>query len=119
MSVSQPIDKIWRNPIGRLLCVLGGMSLAAGMLTLYPQLLPVAKWSVPVCLVLWGITRFYLYGVEDMLTSAAGCLLILGGFSYASYLFTPMSELNGTVAQLIPVTGIFVELFAAHYRNQE
>jgi hypothetical protein len=48
------------------------MSLVAGILTLYPQFLPVAKWNVPVWLVLWGITRFYLYGVEDILTSGAG-----------------------------------------------
>lgn len=95
------------------------MCLVVGVLTLYPQSLPAVKWSVSVGLVLWAVTRFSLYRVDDTPTLAAGCLLILGGFSYASYLFIPMSELHGTIAQLVPVTGIFAELFAAHYRNQE
>jgi len=37
---------------------------------------------------------------------------------YASYLLISMGDLVGTVAQLIPVIGVFVELFAAYYRNQ-
>jgi len=119
MSVRQPLHRIWENPIGRLLTLFVGMCLVAGLLTLYPQSLPAIEWGVSVGLVLWGVTRFSLYGVDATPTLAAGCLLILGGFSYASYLFIPMSELHGTVAQLIPVIGIFAELFATHYRNQE
>jgi hypothetical protein len=30
-----------------------------------------------------------------------------------------MDELTGTIAKLIPAIGIFTELFAAHYRNQD
>lgn len=115
MSVSQSVDMVWNNPIGRLLTLLVGGGLVAGVLTIYPQLLPVVRWVVPVSLVFWGASRLYRYGVADSLSLAAGCLLILGGFTYASYLLISMGELAGTVAQLVPVVGIFVEMFAAHY----
>lgn len=119
MSVGQSADKVWNNPIGRLLTLLVGGGLVAGALTMYPQILPVIRWAIPVSFVLWGISRLYFYGVGDPLSLAAGCLLILGGFSYASYLLISMDELTGAVAQLVPAIGIFTELFAAHYRNQD
>ncbi|MGQ3330064.1 hypothetical protein [Halorubrum sp. FL23] len=118
MNVSQSADTVWNNPVGRLLTLLVGGGLVAGVLTIYPQLLPVVRWVVPVSLVFWGASRLYRYGVADSLSLAAGCLLMLGGFTYASYLLISMGELAGTVAQLVPVVGIFVEMFAAHYRNQ-
>jgi hypothetical protein len=119
MSVGQSADKVWNNPIGRLLTLLVGGVLVAGALTMYPQILPVVRWAIPVSFLLWGASRLYLYGVEDPLSLAAGCLLILGGFTYASYLLISMDELTGTIAKLIPAIGIFTELFAAHYRNQD
>lgn len=119
MSVGQSADKVWNSPIGRLVTLLVGGGLVAGALTMYPQILPVVRWAVPVSFVLWGASRLYLYGVGDSLSLAAGCLLILGGFTSASYLLISMDELTGTVAQLVPVIGIFTELFAAHYRNQD
>ena len=119
MCVDQSADKVWNNPIGCLLILLVGVGFVAGVLTMYPQFLPVLRWAMPVCLVLWGISRFYLYGVEDPLTMVSGCLLILGGFTYASYLLISMGELTGTIAQFVPMTGIFTELFAAHYRTQD
>jgi len=118
MTVRQSADKVWGNPIGRLLSLIVGVVLLAGALTLYPQIVPVVKWVTPVCLVLWGASRFYLYGVGNSLTTLAGCLLVLGAFTYASYLLVPMSEAPGTMAQIVPVVGIFVDLFATHYRNQ-
>ena len=118
MSVSQLGEKIWKTPIKRLLTLLVGGGLVAGALTTYPQLLPVVRWAIPVSLILWGASRLYRYGVADSLSLAAGCLLILGGFTYASYLSISIGEFAGTGAQLVPVVGIFVELFAAHYRNQ-
>ena len=117
MSVGRSARKVWDNPIGRLLTLLVGAGFVAGVLTIYPKFLPVIKWAMPVSLVLWGISRFYLYGVENPMTVVAGSLLILGGFAYASFMFIPMGERSGTVAQLVAVVGIFAELFAVHYRN--
>lgn len=119
MSVGQSASKVWKHPIGRLLSLLVGGGLVAGVLTMYPQILPVINWAIPVCLVLGGASRFYFYGAGDSLTVAAAGLLILGGFTYALYLLTSMGERTATVAQLVPVIGIFAEMFAAHYRNRE
>ncbi|MDZ5810784.1 hypothetical protein U4E84_05405 [Halorubrum sp. AD140] len=119
MSVGRSANKVWNNPIGRLLTLLVGGGLVAGALTIYPQILPVVRWAIPVSFVLWGASRLYFYGVGDPLSLATGCLLILGGFTYASYLLISMDEFTGTIAQLTPAVGIFTELFAAHYRNQD
>lgn len=119
MTVRRWVDEVWRNPIGRLLSLLFGAGLVAGALTLYPRLLPLVRWAGPVCLVLWGASRFYLHGAGKPPTAAAGCLLILGGFTYALYLLVPMGELTGTVARLVPVIGIFGELFAAYHRERD
>ena len=117
MSVSQAVRTVWGRPTGRLAVLLVGCGLLAGVLTLHPGLVPVVRWFLPVGFVLWGASRFFLDGVGDPLTAAAGCLLLLGGVTYASFLLVPMSELEATVAQLVPIVGVFVELFAAHYRD--
>ncbi|QKY19198.1 hypothetical protein B4589_001950 [Halolamina sp. CBA1230] len=116
MNVDRAVRTVWRRPIGRLAVLLVGCGLLAGVLTLRPGLVPVVRWSLPVGFVLWGASRL-LDGVGDPLTAAAGCLLLLGGFTYASYLLVPMGELGATVAQFVPIVGVFVELFAAHYRD--
>ncbi|RZV05226.1 hypothetical protein BDK88_4249 [Natrinema hispanicum] len=118
MSVIQSAEKAWGNLSVRLLTLVVGVGLVVGLLSLYPQILPVIEWTIPLGLIFWGVSRFYLYGVGDTLTSTAGCLLILGGFTLALYQLIPMGELTGTVAHLIPTTGIFVELFAVHYRDE-
>lgn len=119
MSAGRSASKVWKHPIGRLLSLLVGGGLIAGVLATYPQILPVIRWAIPVCLVLGGAFRFYFYGTGDSLTVAAGCLLVLGGATYAFHLLTSMGERTATLAQLVPVIGIFAEMFAAHYRNQE
>ncbi|WP_199719566.1 hypothetical protein [Halorubrum sp. Atlit-26R] len=96
-----------------------GVSLVFGALALYPQILPVFEWATPVVLVFWGTSRFYFFEVDDSLTSAGGCLLLLGGFTLAAYRFVPMDDLTGAVAHLIPAIGIFVELFANHHRDHD
>ena len=118
MTVRQLAGKVWEHPFGRFLSLIVGAVLVARALTLYPQIVPAVKWVTPVGLVLWGVSRFYLFGVGNPLTSVAGCLLVLGGFTYASYMLVPMGEITGTMAQLVPIIGIFVNLFATHYRNQ-
>ncbi|UWG47843.1 Uncharacterized protein HSRCO_2898 [Halanaeroarchaeum sp. HSR-CO] len=85
MSVGGSARKIWDNPIGRLLTLLAGVGFVAGVLTIYPKFLPVIKWAMPMSLVLWGISRFFFFGVENPITVVAGSLLIFGGFAYASY----------------------------------
>lgn len=119
MNFGQSASMVWKSPIGRLLTLLIGGGLVAGVLTMYPQTLPVVRWTIPVCFVLWGASRLYFDGVGNSLSLTAGCLLILGGFTYASYLLISMGELSGTVALLVPVIGIFVEMFASHYRSQD
>jgi hypothetical protein len=119
MSVSQSAGKVWGNPFGRLLTLLIGVTLVFGALSLYPQILPMIKWAISVGFVLWGASRFYLYGVDDLLNSAAGCLLLLGGLTLAAYRLMPMGDITSALAHLIPTIGIFVELFANHYRNHD
>lgn len=118
MSINLSADRIWKNPLGRLLIILVGVGVVFGVLTLYPQILPVVEWSIPVTFVLLGLYRLYPFGTKNQITSAAGGLLTLGGITYASYLLIPMGELAGALAQLIPVIGIFVDLIATSYRNQ-
>lgn len=119
MSVSQSAEEIWENPFGRLLTLLIGVSLVFGTLTLYPQTFPIINWAIPVVFVLWGVSRFYLYGVDDKLTTVAGCLLLIGGLTLAAYRLVPVGDLTDALAHLIPTLGIFIELFANHYRNHD
>ena len=119
MSVSQSAEKVWGNPFGRLVTLLVGVGLVFGALSQYPRILPLIEWAIPVGFVLSGVSRVYRYGTGDYLTSAAGCLLILGGVTLAVYQLVPMGELTGAVAHLVPTAGIFVELLAAHYRSQD
>lgn len=118
MNVIQSAEKAWGNLSIRLLTLVVGVGLVVGLLSLYPQSLSMIEWAIPLGLIFWGVSRFYLHGVGDSLTSTVGCLLILGGVTLALYQLIPMGELTGTVAHLIPTTGIFVELFAVHYRDE-
>ncbi len=87
--------------------------------TLYPPLRDVVQWFLPLGLILWGVSRVYRYGRNDLLSLIAGCLLILGGITRAVFQLVPLSELAGTGANLVPVVAIFSEMFAQHYREQE
>jgi len=86
---------------------------------LYPPLRDVVRWFLPLGLIIWGGSRVYRYGRKDLLSLIAGCLLILGGITRAVFQLIPLNELAGTVANLIPVVGIFAEMFAHHYRERE
>ncbi|MFW5911794.1 MAG: hypothetical protein ACOCSD_05110 [Halolamina sp.] len=118
MRVTRSAEKVWGDPFGRLVTLLVGVGLVFGSLTLFPRMLPVAEWAVPAGLVLWGAFRFYRFGVDDPLTAAAACLLVLGGFALAAARLVPMGGLTGTLAHLVPTVGILVELFANHYRER-
>lgn len=119
MEVSRSAEKVWGNPFGRVLTLLVGVSLVFGALTLYPQIRPVVEWVTPVGFVLWGASRVYLSGGGDLLTAAAGCLLLFGGVTLAAHRLVPMGEFPGALAHLVPTVGVFVELFATHYRNRD
>ncbi|EMA15411.1 hypothetical protein ACNO8S_19970 (plasmid) [Haloarcula sp. KBTZ06] len=119
MAVSHSVEKVWGNPFGRLLTLLVGVGLGFGAVSLYPPIFPMIEWAISVWFVLWGVSRFYVYGIADPLTSAGGSLLMLGGFTLALHQLIPMGELAGAIANFIPALGIFVELFAEHYREQD
>jgi hypothetical protein len=101
-----------------LLLLVGGVVIVVTV-TLYPPLRDVVQWFLPLVLVIWGVSRVYLYGRNDLLSLIAGCLLILGGITHAVFQLVPLSELAGTGANLVPVVAIFSEMFAQHYREQE
>lgn len=111
------VDRVWGSPIGRLLTLTAGLCAVFGLLTLYPNILPVIEWTIPAILVLWGASRFYLFGIENRLTTISGATLILGGFTYAFHLFYAVNGLSGALAQIIPILGIATELIASHRRH--
>ncbi|WP_226004473.1 hypothetical protein [Natrinema salinisoli] len=105
--------------LGRIAIVLIGIVGLYGAMTLYPPLYHVVRWSIPITVVLWGVSRFHLYGFRRPLTVIAGCLLILEGITRGLFQFVPLSELGGAVANLVLVIGIFAEMYAQHYRERE
>ena len=119
LSMLESANGIWKRPLGRVLAILVGVCLVYGSLTVYPPIRPVIWWSLPLLLIIWGLSRLYLYGGDVSLTLIAGCLLILGGITRALFQLVPMSEFTGTVANLIPLAGIFAEMFASHYRENK
>jgi hypothetical protein len=48
-----------------------------------------------------------------------GSLFVLGGISRVLYQLVPMDEFTGTVANLIPLFGVFAMMYAQHYRENE
>ena len=110
---------IWDRLLGRMLLLLVGGIVIAVTVTVYPSLRGVVLWSLPLGLIIWGGSRVHLYGRNELLSLIAGCLLILGGITRAVFQLIPLNELAGTVANLIPVVGIFTEMFAHHYRERE
>ena len=110
---------IWDRPLGRILLLLVGGTVIAATVMLYPPLRDVVQWFLPLGLIIWGGSRVYRYGRKDLLSLIAGCWLILGGITRAVFQLTPLNETAGAVANLIPVVGIFAEMFAHHYREQE
>ena len=119
MNTLESTHGIWEHPLGRALAILIGMFLVYGVLTVYPPIRPMIWWSLPLLLIIWGLSRLYLYGVGKPLTLIAGCLLVLGGITRALFQLIPMSELTATAANLIPFVGIVAEMFAHHYRENE
>ena len=110
---------MWNRTLGRILLLLVGGIVIAATVTLYPPLRDVVQWSFPLGLIIWGGSRVYLYGRNELLSLIAGCLLILGGITCAVFQLIPLNETAGAVANLIPVVGIFAEMFAHHYRERE
>jgi len=110
---------IWDGLLGRMLLLLVGGIVIAVTVTVYLSLRGVVLWSFPLGLIIWGGSRVYLFRRNERLSLIAGCLLILGGITRAVFQLIPLNELAGTVANLIPVVGIFAEMFAHHYRERE
>ena len=119
MKIRDVGQAIWDRLLGRMLLLLIGGLVIAVTVTLYPPLRDVVQWFLPLGLIIWGGSRVYLYGRNDLLSLIAGCLLILSGITHAVFQLIPLNELAGTVANLIPVVAIFSEMFAHHYREQE
>ena len=119
MKIRDVGHAIWDRPLGRIVLLLVGGLVIAVTVMLYPPLRDVVQWFLPLGLIIWGGSRVYLYGRNDLLSLIAGCLLILGGITRAVFQLIPLNELAGTVANLIPVVAIFSEMFAHHYREQE
>ena len=95
------------------------MCLLYGALTVYPPIRPLIWWSIPVVLIIWGLSRLYLYGVDDSLALIAGSLLILGGLTHGLLQLVAMNQFIGTVANGIIFVGIVAEIFAQHYRESQ
>ena len=110
---------VMSNPAGRLLSVLVGVLLIGWLSTIFLWVMSILWWSIPAILVIWGLSRFYLFGFEYRLTVIAGFLLIVGGASRALFQLVSLSEFTGAIANLVPALGIFAEMFADHYRNQD
>ena len=119
MNIRDVGHAVWERLLGRILLLLVGGTVIAVTVTLYPSLRDVIQWSFPLGLIIWGGSRVYLYGRRDLLSLIAGCLLILGGLTRAGFQLVSLNELAGTVANLVPVVGIFADMFAHHYREQE
>jgi len=119
MNIRDVGHAVWERPLGRILLLLVGGTVIAVTVTLYPSLRDVIQWSFPLGLIIWGGSRVYLYGRRDLLSLIAGCLLILGGLTRAGFQLVSLNELAGTVANLVPVVGIFADMFAHHYRERE
>jgi hypothetical protein len=79
---------------------------------------PVIWWPFPLMLSIWGLSLLYIYRAGDTLTLIAGCLLVIGGITRGLFQFIPMTEFTGTAANLIPLIGVFTEMFAHHYRTE-
>jgi hypothetical protein len=118
MSIRQSVSGILDRPLGRVLVLVLGGCLIYLLVRAYPVTRPVIRWSLPLTLIVWGLSRLYIYSAGDTLTLVAGCLLVVGGITRGLFQFVPMTELAGTVANLVPLVGIFVEMYAHHYRTE-
>lgn len=119
MNLRKTSNGVWKHPLGRILAIFVGVCFLYGALTVYPPIRPVIWWSIPVVLIIWGLSRLYLYGVGDFLTLIAGSLLILGGLTRGLFQLAPMNEFIGAVANGITFAGIVAEIFAQHYRESQ
>ncbi len=119
MSTMEYARRLADSPLGRVAILLVGIAVIYAALMLYPPVEPVVWWAFPVILVLVGISELYRHGASNALSIAAGTLVVLGGVSRALYQLVPMDETTGTVANVIPILGIFAMMFAQHYRENE
>jgi len=118
MSFGRSVTGILDRPLGRVLVIILGIGLLYGALRVFPATRPIIWWSFPLTFCLLGVSRLYIYSAGDWLTLLAGCLLFIGGITQALFQLVPMTEITGTVARLVPLVGVFVEMYAHHYRTE-
>ncbi|GKZ16163.1 hypothetical protein [Haladaptatus sp. T7] len=119
MSAVKYADRLADHPFGRLAILVVGIAVLVGGMVLYPPFGTVVWWAFPTMFVLFGVKELYFHGTDSTLSLVAGSLFVLGGISRALYQLVPMDEFAGTVANLVPVFGVFAMMYAQHYRENE
>ncbi|KZN22728.1 hypothetical protein A4G99_18450 [Haladaptatus sp. R4] len=119
MSAVKYADRLTDHPFGRLVILIAGITVLGAAPLFYPPFGTVVWWLFPTLFVLKGVWELYFRGADGPLSMAAGSLLVLGGVSRALYQLVPMDEFTGTVANVIPLFGIFAMMYVQHYRENE
>ncbi|MCO8256142.1 hypothetical protein NKF26_20230 [Haladaptatus sp. AB618] len=119
MSTAEYARRLTDHPLGRLVILIAGITVIGAALLFYPPFGTVVWWLFPTLFVLVGVSELYFRGADGPLSMAAGSLLVLGGVSRALYQLVPMDEFTGTVANVIPLFGIFAMMYARHYGENE
>ncbi|WP_231187117.1 hypothetical protein [Haladaptatus sp. DYF46] len=118
MNTVEYADRLAEHPFGRLAILVVGIAVFGAAMVSYPPFRTVVWWGLPTMFVLFGVKELYLHG-DSTLSLVAGSLFVLGGISRALYQLVPMDEFAGTVANLVPLFGVFAMMYAQHYRENE
>jgi hypothetical protein len=119
MNAVKYADRIADHPLGRLAILVVGIAVLGAAMVFYPPFGTVVWWAYPTMFVLFGAKELYFHGADSTLSIVAGSLFVLGGISRMLYQLVPLDEFAGTVANLIPLFGVFAMMYAHHYRENE
>lgn len=119
MNTVKYANRLADHPLGRLAILLLGIAVLGAAMVFYPPFGTVVWWGFPTMFVLKGVWELYFHGADSTLSVVAGSLFVLGGVSRALYQLVPMDEFAGTVANLVPLFGVFAMMYAQHYRENE
>jgi len=119
MNTVEYAGRLADHPLGRLAILIVGIAVLVSAMMFYPPFGTVVWWAYPTMFVLFGAKELYFHGGDSTLSIVAGSLFVLGGISRALYQLVPMDEFTGTVANLVPLFGVFAMMYAQHYRENE